>query len=89
MPDLDRVVGGLRCRDVLALLADFVEEELEPESLARVKAHVSGCDTCERFGGEYEALVADLRAGRRPPSDPSVRTRLTQHMAEFWKGVDG
>ena len=25
MPDLDRIVGGLRCREVLELLADFVD----------------------------------------------------------------
>jgi anti-sigma factor RsiW len=89
MPDLDRLVAGLRCRDVLNLLADFVDGELGSASLARVKAHLSGCDTCEKFGGEYGALVADLRAGLRAPSDPAVRTRLTEHMVGFWREVDG
>jgi anti-sigma factor RsiW len=85
MADLDRMVGGLRCRDVLALLADFVDDDLDATTLDRVNAHLSGCDTCEKFGGEYAALVAKLRSGqRRTPSDSGVRTRLSERMGRFW-----
>lgn len=87
MADLDRVVGGLRCRDVLELLPDFVDGELSDAVLARVTAHLRGCDTCERFGGEYGELVALLRAGhRRVPPDSGVRTRLEDRMGRFWSG---
>ena len=85
MPSLDRVVGGLRCRDVLDLLADYVDGELEQATLDRVKAHLGGCDTCEKFGGEYATLVAQLRAGRRRPQvSRGVRDRLSEHMLRFW-----
>jgi anti-sigma factor RsiW len=85
MPDLDRVVGGLRCRDVLDLLSDFVDGELDTVTLARVNAHLDGCDTCEKFGADYAALVAQLRAGgTRLEASPGVRARLARRMSAVW-----
>ena len=85
MADLDRVVGGLRCRDVLALLPDFVDGLLTAGELARVTEHLGGCDTCEKFGGEYGELVAMLRKGLpQAPLDPGVRRRLDERMARLW-----
>ncbi len=87
MPDLDRVVGGLRCRDVLDLLADFVDGDLDPTTLEKVRAHLRGCDRCEKFGGDYAALVAQLREGReRFEGTPGVRHRLAARMARVWSG---
>ncbi|MEQ8330398.1 MAG: zf-HC2 domain-containing protein [Longimicrobiales bacterium] len=87
MPDLDRMVGGLRCRDVLELLPEFVDGGLSMEVLGRVTEHLNGCDTCEKFGGEYGELVAFLRAGHnRAPVTSDVRTRLADRMARFWTG---
>lgn len=89
MADLDRVVGGLRCRDVLNLLAEFVDGELSTEVLARVRDHLDGCDTCEKFGREYGKLVALLRAGHaRVPEQSGVRTRLAERMGRFWAEED-
>lgn len=85
MPDLDRVVGGLRCRDVLDLLPAFVDGELDPAILEKVRAHLRDCDTCEKFGGDYAALVAQLRAGReRFEASPGVRDRLAARMTRVW-----
>ncbi len=86
MADLDRVVGGLRCRDVLELLPDFIDGELASKDLARVRTHLDGCDTCEKFGGEYGELVALLRAGHaRVPVGGGVRTRLAERLAASWE----
>ena len=85
MPSLDRVVGDLRCRDVLGLLADFVDGELDAATLQRVTVHLSGCDTCEKFGEDYAALVVQLRSGRKhPEADPGIRDRLAARMAAVW-----
>jgi anti-sigma factor RsiW len=87
MPDLDRMVGGLRCRDVLTFLADFVDGALDAATLERVNRHLAGCDACEKFGGEYAALVARLRTGvDTAPTDPGVRERLTRRMERHWSG---
>lgn len=90
MPDLDRMVGGLRCRDVLDLLADYVDGELDAATLGKVDAHLRGCDTCEKFGGEYGALVAHLRA-RLAAGEPEagIRERLAEQMARLWSEEPG
>jgi anti-sigma factor RsiW len=51
----------LACSDVLAYLGDFLDGELAPELLEKVRAHVAGCSACDRFGGAYAAAVEALR----------------------------
>jgi anti-sigma factor RsiW len=82
MPDLDRVVAGLRCREVLADLSDFLDGTLPPARLAAIHAHLAACDTCARFGGTVGEIVAALRAerGRAPvletPALDTLRARV-------------
>lgn len=57
-----RHIAGLWCGDVLARLPDLVDGTLSDPERARVVAHVSACDWCERFGGAYGAVVTGLRA---------------------------
>ncbi len=89
MADLDRVVAGLRCRDVLKLLPDYVDGELASHILARVNEHLRGCDRCEKFGGEYADLVRSLRSDLgREGMTANIRDRLDQRMAIAWR-LDG
>jgi len=83
--DLDREVGGLRCRDVLAFLADYVDGELDQSVKEKVEAHLGGCDWCEKFGGEYSSVVSSLRrALREDVRSPSVSKRLKERMRKAW-----
>ena len=85
MPDLDRVVAGLRCRDLLSRLPDFVGGNLNATEMEGLLRHLSGCVHCEKFGGEYGALVESLKSHATPPIvKADVRARLTQRMEEVW-----
>ncbi len=64
MPDLDRLVAGLRCRDVLADLSDYIDGDLPPARVVAVQAHLAGCDTCAQFGGFIGEIVSALQAER-------------------------
>ena len=87
MPDLDREIAGLRCRDVLGLLGSYVDGELADGAVQRIHAHLLACDHCERFGGEYGALVAALRQSiEGEPVAAGVRTRLKERMRVVWEG---
>ncbi|MEZ4455715.1 MAG: zf-HC2 domain-containing protein [Gemmatimonadales bacterium] len=68
MADLERTVAGLRCREVLADLSNYLDGELPAERAARIEAHVAGCDWCERFGGRFGAVVGEVR---RTLADPA------------------
>ncbi len=85
MPDLDRMIAGLRCRDLLSLLSDYVDGELSAEVVGRVDAHLQGCVHCEKFGGEYGALVGELKSRLKAPTVHSdVRARLANRMEAVW-----
>lgn len=74
----DRDVAGIRCFEVLALLSDYLDDELGGERRRTVDAHLAGCDWCARFGGEVGETVRKLRAELSEP-DPmpdDVRARL-------------
>jgi anti-sigma factor RsiW len=57
----NRLVGGLRCFEVLALLSEYVDGELDAATLSKVQAHLAGCDACTKFGGEFSAVVGALQ----------------------------
>lgn len=78
MDELNREVGGLRCRDVLEHLSAYVDQELPSDRVRQVEAHLRGCDRCERFGGEFSRVVTALRQelGRAEALAPAVAGRL-------------
>jgi anti-sigma factor RsiW len=73
--DGERNVGGIRCSGVLALLAEYVDGSLDPVTVSQVAAHLAGCSVCDRFGGEYTALLRAARQLARP-LDAGTEARL-------------
>lgn len=79
MPEIDRLVAGIRCREVLAHLSDYVDQVLPADQVRIIGAHLRECDWCERFGGEFSSVVAALRRVSNPavplPHDVDERLR--------------
>ena len=71
-------VAQLSCEEVLALLSDYLDGELPAAALGSVEAHLSACEGCTKFGGQFKATVAalrdHLRAGPKLPA--RIRARL-------------
>ena len=61
-PRDEKVIAGLSCGDVLAVLSDYLDGDLPPASRQQVEDHLRGCEGCTRFGGEFTATVHALRA---------------------------
>lgn len=78
----ERVVGGLRCGEVLSLLSDYVDGEASVADSERIESHLRGCDVCERFGGEFSDTVAALRRRLADPGsiDEGVAARLRRRL---------
>lgn len=79
----EREVGGLGCAAVLARLGDYVDGEIEPETRARIDAHLRGCTVCERFGGRYAHVVhrARDRLGAAHAFDGATFERVREALA--------
>ena len=84
MPDLDRMIAGLRCRDLLTRLADYVDGDLSAKDVGRVDAHLRKCEYCEKFGGEYGTLVEELGRFGAPTVSSDVSARLASRMEAVW-----
>jgi len=77
-PRDEKVIAGLSCGDVLALLSDYLDGDLAAAQRQQVEAHLRGCEGCARFGGEFTATVRALRAhlARATQVPPRVLDRL-------------
>jgi anti-sigma factor RsiW len=80
----EREAGGLWCREVLAVLSDYLDGELGPAARARVEAHLAECDVCERFGGRFAESLRRLRQELTDPPavEPEVARRLRRRLDE-------
>jgi len=74
----DRVVGALRCSEVLARLGDYVDGDLAAMEVAEVELHLRDCTVCARFGGRFSRVVRSVRAklGAAPEVDEDVLARV-------------
>ncbi len=82
MADMERVFGGLKCRDVLERLSAYLDGELEGEELVALETHARSCDQCGRFGGRFGAVIAALReAAPMPAADAGRARRLQERLA--------
>jgi len=78
----EREVAGLRCSEILARLSDYLDGDLDPVEAGRVRAHLRGCEVCERFGGAMATVVGELRRqlGDAEPLVDDVAARLRERL---------
>lgn len=63
---MEREIGGIRCSEVLARLADIVDGELAEVDRQRITAHVTACPECAKFGARYQDVIRALREADVP-----------------------
>ena len=79
--------GGMKaekigCREVVDLLADYLDGELSSEIVKGLEEHLSGCDSCTAFLNTYRQTIAlseKLKYGDIPPE---LRRRLRDFLRE-------
>ncbi len=79
----ERVVAGMTCGEILAVLSDFLDGDLDAPRQQHVIEHLRGCDWCERFGGSFSEIVGSLRRELAEPAPLSaeVAARLRSRIA--------
>ncbi len=79
---VERKAGGMSCSDVLAVLSDYVDDDLGMTDRARVESHLRECSVCERFGGRFSSVVHDVRnkLGAAPAVDMELVRALTARL---------
>lgn len=79
--DIDPIPAA-DCREVLAMLSDFLDEELPPGACGRIIAHLDRCGACETLAAELRAtlrICREVGSGEMPrPLASDVRERLLE-----------
>jgi len=50
-----------KCKDVFALLSEYLDLELPPEACSEIEAHIAGCPPCIEFAESLRKTVALCR----------------------------
>jgi len=66
----------LRCRDVVELLVEYLDDQLDPATAGALAAHVTGCEECTAFTNTYRKTVQALRQLREEDLPSQLRDRL-------------
>ena len=81
------------CAEIVALLSDYLDRDLPPESCAVVEAHLESCSHC---GQEVEnlrktvALCREYRSESRPGPMPAARRQeLKDAFRKALSGIEG
>jgi MFS family permease len=51
----------LACKQLVELVADYLEDALSPEVRARFEQHLAGCDGCTTYLSQTKQIIAELR----------------------------
>lgn len=72
----------MSCRDVGLRLQSYLDDELDPDRLTRIRDHLDACVECGLDFDVYAQIKSDISA-TRPDTDPGVIERLR----EFAHGI--
>jgi len=51
----------LACKQLVELVADYLDDALSPEMRARFEEHLAGCDGCTTYLSQTQRVIAELR----------------------------
>jgi hypothetical protein len=51
----------LACKQLVELVADYLDDELSPDLRARFEEHLAGCDGCTTYLSQTQQIIAELQ----------------------------
>lgn len=64
------------CREFVELVTAFLDGALDPADEERFVAHISRCDGCETYLGQFRSTIDALGALPSRPLDADAREKL-------------
>jgi hypothetical protein len=73
----------MNCQEFIALLGEYIEMTVTPETLAELEEHLAGCAPCQAYLKTYRR-TRELAAGsERATLPPSMPTEMKAHLRAF------
>jgi predicted anti-sigma-YlaC factor YlaD len=73
----------MNCRDVIELLADYLEMTVNSETRARLEAHLAGCGPCQAYLKTYRRTRDVAAAAEREALPPRMPPEMKAHLRAF------
>ena len=69
-----------KCRDIVALLADYLDGSLDPATARSLQAHLEGCTPCIAFVNTYKGTVKAARHLQQTDIPSELKDRLVSFL---------
>ena len=70
------------CRDIVTLLADYLDGSLDPATARRLQAHLEGCAPCVAFVNTYKGTVKAARQLKETDIPSELKDRLVSFLRQ-------
>jgi anti-sigma factor RsiW len=71
------------CNELVELVTAYLDGALDPDTLARVEAHLGDCDGCVNYVQQFRETVRTVGKIRDDQLDPAFRNRLLDAFKNF------
>ncbi len=75
----------LACRDVIPMLSEFIDQELDPEMLGKIREHLDLCAACRRFTASLDQTARMLRADPSAAIPDEAARELMAHLRQAYR----
>jgi predicted anti-sigma-YlaC factor YlaD len=88
---LGKILGLIRntdmdCVQVRKLSSDYLEGDLPPSRLEKIRAHLSGCPPCRSFVDSLASVVSMLTNSQKAESPPHLKQSIWDRIEEEGQG---
>ena len=73
--EVTEAADELACKQLVELVADYLDDALSPEMRARFEEHLAGCDGCTTYLSQTQQTIAALRHLSTTPGNAEVANR--------------
>jgi len=74
-----------RCRELFAMLSDYLNLELPPEACGDVESHLAGCPPCIEFTESLRRTVELCRSYRPTEMPGPISDRTREQLLDAWR----
>ena len=74
-----------KCKQVFALLSEYLNLELPPEACAEIEAHIAGCSPCIEFADSLRKTVELCRRYRPAEMPQPIGDQAREHLLSAYR----
>ncbi len=73
------------CKDLFAVLSQYLDAELTPADCAAIEQHIAGCPPCVEFVNSLKKTVELCRSADGPTEPPPLSEDIRQRLLEAYQ----